>query len=113
MEKTTAKEALAALKNKGLKLACAESCTGGLAAKLITDIPGSSDVFLGGVVSYSNDVKVGMLGVSEETLAAHGAVSEETAREMALGAKERLCADIGARKSLSERYASELLQSSV
>lgn len=82
------------LKEKKLRLATAESCTGGLVAKLVTDVSGSSEVFLGGVVSYSNDVKVGILGVSEETLAAHGAVSEETAREMALGAKARLRADV-------------------
>jgi len=87
-------EAVSALKEKCLTLATAESCTGGLAAKLVTDISGSSVVFKGGVVSYSNDVKTGVLGVSEETLATHGAVSEETAREMALGVREKLGADI-------------------
>ncbi len=78
-----------------MTLACAESCTGGLVAKLVTDIAGSSEVFEGGVVSYSNEVKMKILGVSEKTLAAHGAVSEETAREMALGVRVRLGADIG------------------
>ena len=86
--------AVAALTDRKLTLATAESCTGGLVAKRITDIPGASAVFEGGVVSYSNDVKMKVLGVFSSTLASHGAVSEETAREMALGARERLGADI-------------------
>jgi PncC family amidohydrolase len=73
----------------GLKLVCAESCTGGLVAKLVTDTPGSSAVLWGGFVAYANSAKVSVLGVSEGTLREHGAVSEETAREMALGAVER------------------------
>lgn len=77
----------------GRTLAVAESCTGGRLADRITDVPGASEVFLGGVVSYSNDLKQTLLGVRSETLAAHGAVSEEVAREMAIGARERLGAD--------------------
>ncbi len=77
------------LRERGQTLAVAESCTGGMIAKLVTDIPGSSDYFLGGVVSYGNAAKSEFLGVRQETLAAHGAVSEEAAREMARGALER------------------------
>ena len=86
--------ALTALSDRKLTLSTAESCTGGLVAKRITDISGSSAVFEGGVVSYSNDVKMKMLGVAAATLAAHGAVSEETAREMASGALSRLESDV-------------------
>ena len=78
----------------GLMLATAESCTGGLIAAAITDIAGSSDVFDRGFVSYSNEAKCDMLGVSAETLAQHGAVSYEAAREMAFGALSRSKADI-------------------
>lgn len=73
------------LSNKGYNVALAESCTGGMAAKMLTDIPGSSAVFWGGVVSYSNEAKTRILGVSDETLKRYGAVSPETAREMARG----------------------------
>ena len=83
------------LRKRGLTLACAESCTGGLIAKRITDIAGCSDVFLGGCVTYANEAKIRLLGVREETLARYGAVSEQTAREMAKGVRERLGADIG------------------
>jgi nicotinamide-nucleotide amidase len=74
-------------------LVVAESCTGGRLASRITDVPGASAVFLGGAVTYSNALKQGLLGVHAETLAAHGAVSEATAREMAEGARRRFDAD--------------------
>lgn len=83
------------LRQKGQTLATAESCTGGLISADLTEVPGSSDVFLGGVVSYSNDVKEGLLGVEHETLVAYGAVSEEVARAMAEGVRERVAADWG------------------
>ncbi len=82
------------LREKSLKLATAESCTGGLIASRITDIPGSSDYFLGGVVSYAYEAKVALLGVSWDTLHAYGAVSRETVLEMARGARKILDADI-------------------
>ena len=69
----------------GQTLATAESCTGGLIAKQITDIPGSSRVFMGGVVTYHDDMKIKFLGVKESTLSEHGAVSQETVREMVEG----------------------------
>lgn len=74
----------------GRQLVTAESCTGGWIGKVLTDIPGSSAWYLGGVVSYSNSLKQALLGVSPSTLGQHGAVSEQTAREMAQGALERL-----------------------
>ncbi|MBQ7596339.1 MAG: competence/damage-inducible protein A [Clostridia bacterium] len=74
------------LKEKSLVLAAAESCTGGYISKRITDVPGSSDVFECGIVSYANSVKAKLLGVSEENLEKYGAVSEPVAKEMALGA---------------------------
>ncbi len=69
-------------KKENLTLSTAESCTGGWLSKIITEISGSSEIFMGGVCSYSNSVKMNVLGVNEETLKLHGAVSEETAREM-------------------------------
>ena len=84
----------AALLNRHWTVATAESCTGGLIAGAITDIAGSSDWFDRGFVTYSNEAKMDMLGVRAETLAAHGAVSERTAREMATGALSRSGADI-------------------
>ena len=69
-------------KKEKLTLSTAESCTGGWLSKIITEISGSSEIFMGGVCSYSNTVKMNVLGVKEETLKLHGAVSEETAREM-------------------------------
>ena len=89
-----AEELLGAATTRGLTLATAESCTGGLAAAAITDVPGSSAAFLGSVVSYDDSVKAGVLGVPEELLAQFGAVSEETARAMAEGARTLLCADL-------------------
>jgi nicotinamide-nucleotide amidase len=79
-------ELLARARAKGMRIATAESCTGGMVAAALTDITGSSDVFERGFVTYSNAAKVAMLGVRPETLAAHGAVSEAVAEEMALGA---------------------------
>ena len=75
-----------ALRAKGLVMGTAESCTGGRIANMITLVAGSSDYFAGGVVSYSNEVKHHVLGVSEEDLRAHGAVSREVVEQMALGA---------------------------
>ena len=83
------------LVNQSLTLATAESCTGGLVAHRITNISGSSAYYLGGFVTYSNESKQAFLGVRHETLLAHGAVSEETAREMARGARLRSGADVG------------------
>ena len=85
---------LALLRARQLKLATAESCTGGLISATLTAIAGSSDVVERGFVTYSNEAKREMLGVSEESLAAAGAVSEEVARAMAKGALERSRADI-------------------
>jgi len=70
----------------GVKIATAESCTGGMVAVALTDVPGSSDVVERGFVTYSNDAKIELLGIAPETLSQHGAVSEEVAREMAEGA---------------------------
>jgi nicotinamide-nucleotide amidase len=81
------------LTEKKKTLALAESCTGGGIANRVTNVPGASAVFLGGVVSYANDAKEKFLGVRAETLAAHGAVSEAVAREMAEGAREKFGAD--------------------
>jgi nicotinamide-nucleotide amidase len=83
---TLAAELQAALIRRGWKLALAESCTGGMAAQTVTAIPGSSACFERGFVTYSNPSKIEMLGVQPQTLARHGAVSEETAKEMAQGA---------------------------
>ena len=79
---------------EGRMLATAESCTGGLIAKCVTDLPGSSRWFRGGVVAYSNELKVALLGVRPETLASEGAVSESVVKEMALGALERVGGDV-------------------
>ncbi|WP_048646379.1 CinA family protein [Nitratireductor soli] len=80
---------LAACEARGLMLATAESCTGGMIAAALTDIAGSSSVVDRGFVTYSNEAKMEMLGVCADTLAAHGAVSSETALEMAAGALAR------------------------
>ena len=79
---------------RGLTLATAESCTGGMVAERLTAVPGASDAFVGAVVAYANAVKEAELGVPADVLAAHGAVSEEVARAMARGARERLGADV-------------------
>jgi nicotinamide-nucleotide amidase len=79
---------------RGLRLATAESCTGGMVAARLTDVPGSSESFVGGVVAYSDDVKRAELGVPEKLLVKHGAVSAEVAAAMAEGARERLRADV-------------------
>ena len=85
---------LALLKEKGLTMGTAESCTGGLIAKRITDLPGSSSAFRGGVVSYTNGVKAGVLGVSPTLLEEHGAVSAPVAKAMAEGARQALGCDL-------------------
>lgn len=83
------------LRRRGLRLATAESCTGGLLSHLITNVPGSSTYFMGGVVSYAYDAKVRLLGVHWSTLEKYGAVSQETVIEMAGGVRKALAADVG------------------
>ena len=83
------------LRERGLTVATAESCTGGLIAKRITDIAGCSDVFLGGCVTYAVDAKVKLIGVNRETIEKYGVVSAETACEMARGVRLALGADVG------------------
>lgn len=90
----SARALLEAARARGLRLATAESCTGGLLAGAITQPPGASEALDRGFVTYSNEAKVEMLGVSPATLAAHGAVSEPVAAEMARGALERSRADL-------------------
>lgn len=96
INETTLEEAVVRqLTERGLTLACAESCTGGMLGARLTSISGSSNAFLGGVISYSNDAKERMLGVDRALLDAHGAVSAPVAEAMARGARERLGADFG------------------
>ncbi|HIP86524.1 MAG TPA: CinA family protein [Aquifex sp.] len=83
------------LRDKGLTLATAESCTGGMVASSLVNVPGSSEYFIGSVVAYSNEVKEKLLGVKRETLDKWGAVSAQTAKEMAEGVKKLLGTDIG------------------
>jgi PncC family amidohydrolase len=83
------------LKELSLTVSVAESCTGGLVGSRLTDIAGSSNYFLGGIIAYSNGAKVKLLDVRRETLAGHGAVSEPAAREMAAGVRKCFGADIG------------------
>ncbi len=90
-----AEKAVKKLSEKSKTLALAESCTGGLVSKLITDVSGASAVYMGGVCSYSNSVKMKILGVKEATLSEHGAVSEQVAVQMAQGVRVALGADIG------------------
>jgi nicotinamide-nucleotide amidase len=95
-EKTELQEAIGSLlREKLLTISFAESCTGGYISHLITSVSGSSDYLMGSVVSYSNEVKMKQLGVKAETLENHGAVSEETAIEMAEGVRKALGTDIG------------------
>jgi PncC family amidohydrolase len=82
------------LRARGVKLGVTESCTGGLIADRITDVPGSSEYFIGGIVAYAYEAKVALLGVSWETLHAYGAVSRETVLEMARGARKALGVDL-------------------
>ncbi len=84
----------AACRARGITIATAESCTAGLVAHLLTEVPGSSDYFRGGLVTYANDVKTALAGVPDETLAAHGAVSAQVAVAMAEGARSRLGVDL-------------------
>ena len=86
--------ALELARERGLTLATAESCTGGLVAARLTEVPGASDVFLGSVLAYANEIKEALLGVSAETLQQHGAVSAECALELAAGARRALGADL-------------------
>ncbi len=90
----TAAEVLTAARAAGLRIATAESCTGGMVATALTAIPGSSDVVECGFVTYSNDAKIRMLDVQPETLKAHGAVSEQVAGQMAIGALAHSGVDI-------------------
>jgi len=83
------------LRKRHLTISVAESCTGGLIGHLLTNVPGSSDYFLGGMITYSNKSKEGLLGVSSETLETHGAVSDPTVQEMAKGVRERFHSNIG------------------
>lgn len=89
-----ARTLLAVARDRGLHVATAESCTGGMISAAITDIAGSSDIFDRGFVTYSNAAKTDLLGVNPETIARHGAVSEETAAEMVTGALARSAADL-------------------
>jgi nicotinamide-nucleotide amidase len=92
--RSRAADLIASFRNAGITLATAESCTGGLLAALITTVPGSSDVFDRGFVTYSNAAKIESLGVSERILKKFGAVSEETARAMAEGALAHSAASV-------------------
>jgi nicotinamide-nucleotide amidase len=93
-ERPIEEHVLALCRARGLSLATAESCTGGLVAERLTRVPGSSDVFLGAIVAYADEVKTAQLGVPEEFIREHGAVSAEVAAAMASGARERLGADV-------------------
>jgi len=83
------------LRQLGMRMSVAESCTGGLISHLITNVPGSSDYFLGGVTVYANEAKVRLLGVRWESLEKYGAVSREIVMEMAEGVRNALAADVG------------------
>ncbi len=94
MPRSEAEQLIEALKSKGLRMSAAESCTGGMIGCMMTSVPGSSDVFLGTAVTYSNDAKERILGVKHQTLMDHGAVSMETASEMAKGSVEVYESDV-------------------
>jgi nicotinamide-nucleotide amidase len=94
-ERSVAEMVLDLCRARGLRLATAESCTGGLVAARLTDVPGSSDVFAGAVVAYADEVKMAHLGVPEALIEAYGAVSAEVAAAMAAGVRERLGVDVG------------------
>jgi nicotinamide-nucleotide amidase len=94
-ERPVAELVLDLCRERGFRLATAESCTGGLVAARLSDVPGASDVLAGGIVSYANDVKIAELGVREELIAEHGAVSAEVAEAMAVGVRERLGVEVG------------------
>ena len=89
-----ARKLLLLCREKGITLATAESCTGGMIGSTITSVPGSSDLFLGGIISYAVSAKESLLSVSHETLAHHGAVSKETAQAMAVGAQKAFSATL-------------------
>jgi len=93
-ERPVEEHVLALCRSRGLSLATAESCTGGLVAARLTSVPGASDAFRGAIVAYADEVKEAELGVPAKVLAEHGAVSAETARAMATGARERLGVDV-------------------
>jgi len=93
-ERALAEAVLDLSRARGWTLATAESCTGGLVGARLTEVPGASDAYVGGIVAYSDDVKRAQLAVRAETLRDHGAVSVETAAEMAAGARRALAADV-------------------
>lgn len=90
-----AEKTVALLKEKGIKITFAESCTGGLAAKLVTDVSGASEIFDGSVVSYANEIKAKVLGVDSDILEKYGAVSAPVAVMMARGVRALMKSDIG------------------
>lgn len=92
---SVAEELGSILRRKTMTIATAESCTGGKVGDMVTSVPGSSDYYVGGVVSYSNAVKVELLDVDPEVIRSEGAVSETVARQMAEGVRHRLSTDIG------------------
>ena len=96
MEKSLEAQLGEALTARGWRLALAESCTGGLVGHRVTEVPGSSVYFLGGIIAYANEAKMKQLGVNQATLQAHGAVSAETALEMASGARQAFDCEVGA-----------------
>ena len=83
------------LRQRHWRLAVAESCTGGLVGDRLTNVPGSSEYFMGGVIAYANEVKVNLLGVRQETIRQHGVVSREVVLEMARGVRQALAVEMG------------------